>query len=131
MPDGARSGAELEAAFEAVHERRFGHRAGGAAEIVNFKLAVLGRMSRPELPRWEPAGNGVHPEKPAGQERRPVYFGGEFAQVPVHDRERLPAGAVLEGPAIIEETGSTTVVPPGWRATVRTLGDILMESEQA
>ena len=131
VPDGARSGAELEAAFEAVHERRFGHRAGGAAEIVNFKLAVLGRMSRPELPRWEPAGNGVHPEKPAGQERRPVYFGGEFAQVPVHDRERLPAGAVLEGPAIIEETGSTTVVPPGWRATVRTLGDILMESEQA
>ena len=131
VPDGARSGAELEAAFEAVHERRFGHRAGGAAEIVNFKLAVLGRMSRPELPRWEPAGNGVHPEKPAGQERRLVYFGGEFAQVPVHDRERLPAGAVLEGPAIIEETGSTTVVPPGWRATVRTLGDILMESEQA
>ncbi|MEE8433193.1 MAG: hydantoinase/oxoprolinase family protein [bacterium] len=131
VPDGARSGAALEAAFEAVHERRFGHRAGGATEIVNFKLTVLGRMPKPTLPRWEPAGNGAHSEELAEQERRPVYFGGGFDQVPVYDRERLPAGAVLDGPAIIEETGSTTVVPPGWRGTVRTLGDILMEWREA
>ena len=136
VPEGACSGAALEAAFEAVHERRFGHRAGGAAEIVNFKLTVLGRIPKPELPPWEPAGDGSNPEGGANfaalapQENRQVYFGSGFDQVPVYDRERLPAGAVLEGPAIIEETGSTTVVPPGWRSTVRTLGEILMEWEE-
>ena len=42
---------------------------------------------------------------------------------------RLPAGGRLAGPAVIEEGGATTVVPPGWRIAVLETGDLLMERE--
>ena len=42
----------------------------------------------------------------------------EALPTPVHRRDDLPAGAVLEGPAIVDQLDSTTVVPPGTRATV-------------
>ena len=39
---------------------------------------------------------------------------GEPSEAIVYERERLPVDAVCEGPAIVEEDGATTVVPPGW-----------------
>jgi N-methylhydantoinase A len=47
----------------------------------------------------------------------------------VWDRERLPEGARLSGPAIVEEFGATTVVPPGWRGAMDALGNIRFERE--
>jgi N-methylhydantoinase A len=44
---------------------------------------------------------------------RPVYFGGSFRDTPIYDRSSLPAGFRLDGPAVVEEFGSTTVVFPG------------------
>jgi len=62
--------------------------------------------------------------------RRPVYFAeaGGYVDTPVHDRYRLGAGAVLDGPAVVEELDSTTVVHPGYRATVDRYGNLLVES---
>ena len=48
-------------------------------------------------------------------ERRSVRFDGAAHDCPVWEREHWPAGAELTGPAIVEEFGATTVVPPGWR----------------
>ena len=45
--------------------------------------------------------------------------------VPVYAREDLGIGQELEGPAIIEERETTTVLPPGWRATVDRFGCIV------
>ena len=59
--------------------------------------------------------------------RRAVSFAGAFGAVPIYDRERLPSGAWLAGPAVIEESGSTTVVPPGWALQVLGSGDLLMQ----
>src|SRR5439155_91899 len=46
---------------------------------------------------------------------RPMISGGRSSPAIVYERERLPVDAMFEGPAIIEEEGATTVVPPGWR----------------
>jgi N-methylhydantoinase A len=62
-------------------------------------------------------------------ERRPVWFGGRPHDCPVWDRDRLPEGARLSGPAIVEEFGATTVVPPGWRGAMDALGNIRFERE--
>jgi N-methylhydantoinase A len=115
----------IEAAFREVHERRFGHSSSEPAEIVNFKLAAIGQVRKPALPAWTVQG-GV---QEAVQGRRAVYFGGAFHEAPIYDRARLPAAARLPGPAVIEEGGATTVVPPGWHATVLGTGDLLMERE--
>ncbi|MGH7413505.1 MAG: hypothetical protein ACREKJ_04845, partial [Candidatus Rokuibacteriota bacterium] len=62
-------------------------------------------------------------------ERRPVWWEGRPRDCPVWDRERLPEGARLSGPAIVEEFGATTVVPPGWRGAMDELGNLRFERE--
>ena len=126
VPEGVRTGEDIEAAFGEVHDRRFGHRSGGATEIVNFRVATIGRTARPPLPLWSTEGLLAD----ALRETREVWFDGRFLDTPVYERERLPANAVLEGAAIVEESGSTTVIPPGWRASVLTHGDLLLIREE-
>jgi N-methylhydantoinase A len=59
-----------------------------------------------------------------------VYFTerGGYADTPVYDRYGLGAGEVVAGPAVVEELDSTTVVHPGYRATVDRYGNLLIEA---
>ena len=59
----------------------------------------------------------------AGSRTRPVFFDGTWCDTAVLTRATLAAGAVVEGPALVEEMGSVTVVPPGWRLEVGTVGE--------
>jgi len=56
---------------------------------------------------------------------RPVYFEGTFRASPVWERGSLGRGARIAGPAIVEEFGSTTVVPPGWDGVVDEFGNLI------
>ena len=62
------------------------------------------------------------------QASRPVYFDGKFRDTPVLARASLPAGFKLEGPAIVEEFGSTTVVFPGQHLTVDPHGILIIKA---
>ena len=57
-------------------------------------------------------------------ERRPVWFG-EWRETAVIDRESLEIGSRVEGPAIIEEAGGTTVAPPDWTIEVDPTGALM------
>ena len=57
---------------------------------------------------------------------RAVVFDGSEQQVTVFDRDRLPPGQAVNGPALIEEGGSTTVVPPGWSAELDAVGCLVL-----
>ena len=48
---------------------------------------------------------------------------------PSYDRYRLPAGGVIEGPAIVEEMDSTTVIHPDFRVETDRYGNLLTRSE--
>jgi N-methylhydantoinase A len=56
-----------------------------------------------------------------------VWFAGAASECPVWERERLPERARFAGPAIVEEFGATTVLPPGWRAEVDPHGNLVLE----
>jgi N-methylhydantoinase A len=115
--------AGLETAFHRAHERRYGHATDHEAEIVNFRLAGIGAVPKPSLPRWSVAGTVGQAQR---AERR-VAFGGEAVRVAVYQRDRLPVGVPFVGPAIVEEMGSTTVVPPGWTGTIGSWGELVLE----
>jgi N-methylhydantoinase A len=115
--------AEIEAAFAEVHDRRFGHKADDATEIVNFRVAAIGVVGKPDLPHWTTKGDLAG----ARTGTREVYFGGRFMETAIYDRARLPVGQTIQGPAIVNEDGATTILPPEWRATVLAHGDLLME----
>jgi N-methylhydantoinase A len=65
-------------------------------------------IERPRIPKLEHA-----PASSATKTMRPVHFNGAFRDTPIYRRESLPPGMRLDGPSVIEEFGSTTVVFPG------------------
>ena len=113
--------APLRAAFDARHEETFGYAdPTNDIEIVNVRLVSIGAIDKPVVD-FTPAGGG----DPV-IERRAVWFG-EWCETPVIDRERLVAGWRMEGPAIVEEAGGTTVAPPGWTIEVDAGGALMCE----
>ena len=68
---------------------------------------------------------------------RDVYFdhvhveGAGAARTPVYERDRLDPGAVLAGPAIIEQFDATTAIPPGWHAAVDAFRNIVLTKRGA
>jgi N-methylhydantoinase A len=57
-----------------------------------------------------------------------VAFDGRFVSTPIYLRDLLPVDAAIDGPALIEEDGTTTVVPPGFRASADAHGNLILES---
>jgi N-methylhydantoinase A len=96
--------------FHAAHLRTFGYNYAGQqkVELVNFCVSGIGLIERPQLPRIAEQGKAA----PRPRAVRPVYFAGAFCDTPVYDRAGLRAHARLQGPAIVEEFGSTSVVFP-------------------
>lgn len=112
------------ARFEQIHSERYGYAISGEEiELVAFHVTVTGRRSRPRL--MAPLGENMPTQPPA----RTVHFRGlgEVAS-PVYRRYELPAGVRLDGPCLIEEPGSTTLVGPGMRARVLPDGQLLIET---
>lgn len=105
--------------FAAAHEQAFGYTAAGeAVELVNIRLTALRPLAPPVL---------APPAAGAGQPVvRWAYFGDKWLEAAVWWRAELPAEAV-DGPAVIEEGESTTVVPPGWRARPDAAGNLWLE----
>jgi len=97
-------------AFNAAHLKTFGYDYAGRQkiELVNLCVSGFGVIERPQMPKLAPRA-----DKPEPKGRRAVYFGRAFVETPLLDRAELPAGGRVNGPAIVEEFGSTTVVFPG------------------
>jgi N-methylhydantoinase A len=117
-----RWGAQLRERFEAAYAKRYGFAAPGEQiEATAWRLTVVGRKTPVALPRFD-RGSG----KPSPAGRRPVYFPEceGFAETPIFDRYQLFAGAQVEGPAVVEERESTTILPPGTTAQVDAHGTL-------
>jgi N-methylhydantoinase A len=117
-PDEVRSGdlADLEERFNGLHEQLYGFRMPGtASEIVNLRAVGYGAVPKPELPVGEV---GSQDASGAVVDEHEVVFDGERVPTKIYDRAKLQPGAVLSGPAIVTEFDSTTVVLPGFRASV-------------
>jgi N-methylhydantoinase A len=101
------------AAFHDAYKRRFGHDHEEAVEIVNLRTISVGQTPRPVLSRLQTGGTAGR-----GTVSRDVFFQGQWHATPVMRRDALEPGEIVPGPAIVEEFGTTTVVPPLWSARV-------------
>ena len=121
--------AELLAVFESTYKRRYGNlNPNCAVEILGARLGAEADIPRPELARLAGGEGAAAPGAVAPRERRSVHYPAPHGrmEVPVFARDALPAGHELEGPAVIEEYSSTTVLMPGDRARVGALGEIVI-----
>jgi N-methylhydantoinase A len=113
--------------FHAAHLRTFGYNYTGEQkiELVNLCVSAFGLIERPHMPKLDAGGQATR------KSVRPVYFDGTFRDTPVYDRAALPPGFRLEGPAVVEEFGSTTVVFPSQRLEVDPHGILIVRSARA
>ncbi len=110
--------------FHELHRQLYAHHhPDKPVEFVSGRVAAIGSTSAPEPQTHAASGGGVAPK-----ETRPVYFDetGDYVDTAVYDRESLSSGSGFEGPAIVEQTDSTTVIHPGQRARIDELGNLLV-----
>jgi N-methylhydantoinase A len=106
----------LEERFNALHEQLYGFRMHDTqAEIVNLRAVGAGSVPKPELPTGEP---GAADASGAVVEEHAITFKGEQVPTRIYDRAKLAPGMRFDGPAIVTEFDSTTVVLPGYAAEV-------------
>lgn len=112
--------------FHVEHDRAYGFSATSErVEFVNLRLSALGKIVKPRLRRIE--AQNADPSR-AQKGTRQVFFGqnGGFVDCPIFDRYTLGAGAAIIGPAIIEETDSTTVIHPKYQGDVDAYGNVIL-----
>jgi len=113
--------ATIREAFDAVHESAAGYRMAEPVELVTLRATAVAERETPVVD-YEPDG-------PAQIGTREAFFDGAFRETEVYNREGIPVGDPLSGPAIIEADESTTVVPPAWTAQIDRDGTLRLERE--
>ncbi len=115
-------------AFETSYAKAFSRLLPGiAVRIVNLRTAAIGRRPVFDLKALAPNAEANINTAQCGE--RPVWFEGAWHVTRIWDRLALPIGAVIEGPAILEQADATTVVDPGLAAKVDDFGNLIVERQ--
>jgi N-methylhydantoinase A len=131
IPDGAldeRSVAQLWQNFHDIHEAEYGHKfLSNPIELVNLRVVGTGQL--PKIQPTSAPGEGSLEAATLKVGMSTFAQDGELIQMPTtfYRRDLLPAGATVQGPAVIFQKDSTTVLPPGSSATVHPSGSLLVQ----
>ena len=134
LPDGEIAARELNAIidrFHQEHERTYGFKADGEpVEFVALRLSAIGSISRPRTRELSNSGGDL---AAAPKTSRSAYFAesGGLVDCRVYDRYKLQPDFEIQGPAIVEEVDSTTVIHPGYRALVDKFGNLFLQRQGA
>ena len=123
--DGDAAVGRMWSSFHRVHSDAFGFDYEGRqdVELVNLRVQVIGQVDRPAAHEFAADGGS-----PAPGGTRPVYWRGSgWIDCPIWRREAILPGAPLDGPLVVEEYGSTVVVPAAWRIACDRYGNLVME----
>ncbi|SDF65842.1 hydantoinase/oxoprolinase family protein [Thalassobaculum litoreum] len=120
------------AAFAAAHEAEYGHAfPGSPVEIVNIRVTANGEAAKIAPPSF-PGGDSV---EAATVHQGEAVFATPEGVTPLPtaflDRFKLPLDTDVRGPAVILQTDTTTVVPPGWTARADAAGNLLLTKGDA
>ena len=122
---GSRAFLQAKERFHQAHQHAYGFsRPSERVEAVNLRTRCIGKI--PSLRLLESELSDEDPEE-ALKGVRSVYFDGQWFESKIYDRERLRPGNRIEGPSVIEEMGSTTLIHPGDTGRVDGYGNIVIQ----
>jgi N-methylhydantoinase A len=125
LPRADVSRAELQTLFEQAYFARFQVRLPEIkAVLVNLVTSVIGRRRRFPLHALIDARGRAADARGAMIGERPMHANGRWQIAQVFERDKLPLGARVTGPAIVQQIDATTVVEPGAVATVDAIGNL-------
>ena len=122
-------GRDFASRFHEVHRRSYGYaNPARETESVTLRLRVRGKMDKPPLPRVE---EGSADAASASVGTRRIFLEDHWVETPVYAREALRAANRIAGPALVVEMSATTLIAPGWEATVDAQGNLLLKNQEA
>jgi N-methylhydantoinase A len=111
--------------FGELHARRYGHAIGGAVQAVTLRVRGHGHLPKPELKRLEPAAGPVGGARVrTGQAY--CFAKRAMTEFQIFNRHKLGPGHIVQGPAIVEEGTSTTVIHSDQRLEVDVYGHMII-----
>ena len=116
----------IRTAFEAAYSASFSRLLPGiATRIVSLRVAAIGRRPAFDFKVFAPGPAASLAKAALGS--RQVWFDGGWRETHVWSRLDLPAGAVIEAPAVLEQPDATTVIEPGLAGRIDPLGNLIVE----
>jgi N-methylhydantoinase A len=116
----------IESTFQSTYERRYGRPPARPSEIVQARVLVEAKVDTTSAATWCSAKAA---NVPPGN--RLVCFKGQRVRTSIRARQSLAHGDRIDGPAVIEEQGATTVVPSGWQAELHGSGHLVLSASPA
>jgi 5-oxoprolinase (ATP-hydrolysing) len=120
---------QLRADFERQYRMRYGfllpHR-GLTIEAISVEAIGVFEQERRIAPSF-----GARTGQIAALAIHPVYCAGAWRETPFYDRTDLRPGDAVDGPAVLSEAHATTVVEPGWQATLTDLNHLFLRRTSA
>ncbi|MES1151532.1 MAG: hydantoinase B/oxoprolinase family protein, partial [Dongia sp.] len=118
---------EIKSGFETAHRQQYGFIVPGKALIVDsVSVEAVGHSERVNDPILQVGTTDAAPLATV-----PFWAEGREHQAPVYERSRLRPGQAIDGPAIILDPTSTTIVEPDWRAIANDRGHLVVERQVA
>ena len=120
---------ELLELFHLAHESSYGFRVDkDPVEIVNLRLTAVRKIS---IPKTQKLKNNHIKNPLVIKGERSVYFNEEHQKIttPIYDRSKFLGGLIFNGPAIIEEPDSTSIIPPNWQVEVDFYGNLILQKK--
>lgn len=115
---------QIQTAFHEMHTKIYGYSASGEnIQVVNLRLRATKLQSKPRMPKLNFTRNLLDGNR---IRTRPVWFKNKEFKCRVYERSMLPAGFTFNGPAVVQEKESTTLVGPNWNLQVDPLGNLHM-----
>ena len=110
--------------FHQMHDERFGFKIDGEVmEVVTFKVTIISKTKKPSMKQIPKAKIQDATKK----DERFVRFDKEAVMTPIYDRDNLLSGHQIQGPAVIEESSSSTVVGRNHKVHVDEYGNLHIE----
>src|SRR5699024_5476991 len=119
---------EVKLNFHEMHESTYSFKLENTeVEIVNMHLTTIGKIEKPTLKELE--ANSLGKEETIKETRNVYYKGRGWVETNIYDRNLLRKGHSIEGPAVIEEKTTSTLVLENQQADIDVYGNIILTVE--
>ncbi len=117
---------EINNNFHKTYEKQYGHSTPeGPSEFINLRLIATGKIKKTDSVK------SIENDKTIKDSKRKIIFNQKEYETKIYARHNIRVNEIFEGPAVIEESTATTVIPPNYSIIKDELGNIIITKDKS